>query len=231
MQSGDHPMYASHDSYDDQLNRGLSISGNDKAYFAKARVHLLTGLWRGTSAPKRVLDFGAGDGSTLEILREAFPAAHLVAAEPSPDARRAALQRATDAGADIIDPGTLGEFEPFDLIYLNGVVHHVLERERRTMLAWLASLCSPIGQIVVFENNPWNPGARLVMRRIPFDKGVEMVYPKTLREAFSKAGFTVIESGSLFFFPRSATATPRIEQLLRRTMVGAQFYCSASARS
>ena len=36
----------------------------------------------------------------------------------------------------------------------------------------------PAGYFALFENNPWNPGARLVMRRIPFDRDAIMLSPR-----------------------------------------------------
>lgn len=229
-QSDEHPMYASHLSYDDQLNRGLRLSGSGKDYFATARIAMLGELWHRQEHPVRVLDFGAGDGSTLPLLRQTFPAAHLVAVEPSAAARGVAAEKAAPICADVIDPRDLSGEGTFDLIHLNGVVHHVPPPERDALIARLASLCSVDGLVVVFENNPWNPGARLVMRRIPFDKDVVMVWPHQLRNAFIRAGLTSLSRGSIFFFPRSATAAPRVEKALRRTMAGAQYYYAASAR-
>lgn len=227
MAQSDDPMYTSHVNYEDQLNKGLKLAGDTKEYFAKGRVTLLRTLWLHRRDPIRILDFGSGDGSTLPYLRAAFPSAHLVAAEPSPVARGVAAVVAAEVGAKVVEPRTMGDLAPYDLVYVNGVLHHVPPSGRPALMTLLASICSTGGRLVIFENNPWNPGARLVMRRIPFDRGTVMVWPHQLRKALRSVGFDDVVLGSLFFFPHSAASAPMVETTLRRTLFGAQYFCSA----
>ena len=37
------------------------------------------------------------------------------------------------------------------------------------------------GVLALFENNPWNPGTRLVMKRIPFDRNAQTISPRAGR--------------------------------------------------
>src|SRR5438477_7610171 len=58
--------YAQH--YDDALNRGLAATGEAKDYFARGRIQWLSRcLQKLSEQPKRILDFGCGDGSTSEF--------------------------------------------------------------------------------------------------------------------------------------------------------------------
>src|SRR5688572_11250612 len=52
------------EDYDGALNEGLSVSGEDKAYFARGRVdHLAKVIARLGARPAKVMDFGCGTGS------------------------------------------------------------------------------------------------------------------------------------------------------------------------
>jgi hypothetical protein len=40
-----------------------------------------------------------------------------------------------------------------------------------------AGFVAAAGMLALFENNPWNPGARMVMARIPFDRDAVTLSP------------------------------------------------------
>jgi hypothetical protein len=64
----------------------------------------------------------------------------------------------------------LPQLEPFDLCYINGVFHHIHAGERQQTLLMIRELLTQGAHLALFENNPWNPGTRMVMRRIPVDR-------------------------------------------------------------
>ena len=72
----------------------------------------------------------------------------------------------------------------FPLVYCNGVFHHVPPAQRPAVVRLVRDSLEPGGLFALWDNNPWNPGARLVMRRIPFDRGAVML---SAREARSEA--------------------------------------------
>ena len=71
--------------------------------------------------------------------------------------------------------------------------------------------------------NPWNPGTRLVMRRIPFDRDAKLLSPPHARELLTRAGFNVLRTDFLFLFPRVLSALRPPEGRLARFPVGAQY--------
>ena len=88
----------------------------------------------------------------------------------------------------------------------------------------LASL-SPGGFFGLFENNPWNPGTRLVMSRIPFDRGARTLSPRSARALLSSCGFRSIgRTRYLFFFPGPLRWLRFTEPHLRRAPLGAQYW-------
>lgn len=59
------------EAYDRALAEGLSVSGEDKTYFAQGRTAWLEKCLRPLSArPRAVLDFGCGTGSGVPFLLE-----------------------------------------------------------------------------------------------------------------------------------------------------------------
>ena len=66
------------------------------------------------------------------------------------------------------------------------------------------------GRLLAFwENNPWNPGTRYVMSRIPFDRDAVTLTAPEARRMLSAGGFEMLRMDFLFIFPGcSLAATP-----------------------
>ena len=112
--------------------------------------------------------------------------------------------------------------------YLNGVLHHVYPSRRPAVMRALLDALVPGGLLAVFENNPWNPGARMVMRRIPFDRAAVPLSPREARWVIGAAGFRVLSLRSLFYFPRLLAFLRPAERLLARVPLGAQYWVLAA---
>jgi SAM-dependent methyltransferase len=111
----------------------------------------------------------------------------------------------------------------YDLCYVNGVFHHIPPRERRDALALIRRVLRPGGLLALFENNPWNVGARMVMARIPFDRDAHMLSPRLTATLLREEGFEILHTGSLFFFPRALKVLRCLERPLGPTRLGAQY--------
>src|SRR5262245_24806909 len=72
-------------SYDDVLQNALSISGENKNYFASGRIRWLKkSLEQISYQPLSVLDFGCGTGSSVSILRDICGIDRVVGVDISP---------------------------------------------------------------------------------------------------------------------------------------------------
>lgn len=167
-------------AYDAELQQGLALSGEDKTYFARGRLAWLAGQLpaRGLPTPRRILDYGCGGGDTTLQLARQWPAARVVGCDPS-ETLIAAARRADHAGrCEFLPPAALPRGEPpFDLVYCNGVFHHIPAAEQPAALAWIHARLAPAGIFSLWENNSWSPAARWVMSRIPFDRDAVMLAP------------------------------------------------------
>ena len=137
-----------------------------------------------------------------------------------------------------VDPrlrfSTMSDLPPsgqFDVAYCNGVFHHVEPDERLEALAYIHRSLAEGGVFGFWENNPWNPGTRLVMRRIPFDRDAKLISPPRARQLLTRAGFDVLGTDFLFLFPRVLAALRPLEARLARLPAGAQYMVLARKTS
>jgi 2-polyprenyl-6-hydroxyphenyl methylase/3-demethylubiquinone-9 3-methyltransferase len=109
---------------------------------------------------KRILEIGSGDGSFGERLVKAFPDATYVGIDVAEttgrlyrgDPARATFRAITSSDLIAEDP------EPFDLVTIVDVVHHVPEELRIPILADAAKLTAPGGMVAVKD---WERGRGL----------------------------------------------------------------------
>ncbi len=217
------------EDYDAMLDEGIRLSGEDKSWFIDERLRWLAEELPVGLAPTRILDFACGTGDTTAALAAAYPVAEVVGT----DLAAAAVERARSVhGADRVrfHAGADLPAGPFDLCYVNGAFHHIPADEQPAVLAALRGALRPGGWLALFENNPWNPGARLVMRRIPFDRDAVMLSVPTARRRVRDAGFAEVRPAtSRFWFPRSLAVLRPAERFVRRVPGGAQYLVLARA--
>ncbi|MFH1023612.1 MAG: methyltransferase domain-containing protein [Planctomycetota bacterium] len=211
--------------YDAQWRRGLSVSGEDREYFARERVAWFEGrLSRRGGRPAAVLDYGCGTGITEPFLRTLPGVARVTAVDPSEELlARASAEHPLDGVAYV----PLGGWRPegnVDLVYCSGVFHHVPPPEWPATADRLARALRPGGWLSFWENSPWSPVARYVMRRIPFDRDAVMISPAVARRMFQEAGFDVARAEFRFIFPRFLRGLRWLEGGLCRMPFGAQYH-------
>jgi SAM-dependent methyltransferase len=212
--------------------QGLAISGESKDFFARGRIRRLKDWWLATGrpAPRRIIDYGCGIGDVTVLLAEGCPSAELLGLDPSSEciarARRECRNSRIQFSA-LSDVGTAGSAAA-DLVHTNGVVHHVAPAQRKALFEALRRSVVPGGVVTVFENNPLNPGTRLVMARIPFDRGASPVSSWAVRRLVNDAGLVPLLTVYLFYFPRFLKWLRPLERLLERVPLGAQYGVFAS---
>jgi SAM-dependent methyltransferase len=109
------------------------------------------------SRPKRILEIGCGDGAFAQRLCEVYPEAEYLGIDVSPapgrlfrgDPTRARFR--SGLSSDLVSEGP----QPFDLVAIVDVVHHVREPMRVPILADAAKLVAPGGLVAVKD---WERG-------------------------------------------------------------------------
>jgi SAM-dependent methyltransferase len=211
-------------TYDAALNKGLSLSGESKDYFARERVRWLAGRLADLGVrASLVLDYGCGTGGTSPELLERLQPRAVVGVDASHESLEVARKEHADTRLRF---DAMNELEPsgqFDVAYCNGVFHHIEPDQRLGALAYIHRALAAGGVFGFWENNPWNPGTRLVMRRIPFDRDAKLLSAPRARQLLTRAGFEVLRTDFAFFFPRSLAALRPLEARLASIPAGAQY--------
>lgn len=205
------------DEYEAMLNQGIRLSGEGMLFFLEGRLGLHQRRLQGRPILK-ILDFGCGLGYASKRLREIYPQAQITGADTSARALEGAELRNGGPGIRFLRVSDLpAEPAEFDLCYVSGVFHHIPEPDRPQAVQLIQGLLKTGGSLALFENNPWNFGARMVMARIPFDRGAKMLSPMLSASLMRRAGFQIRSADSIFYFPRSLRllrpAEPYLSQL------------------
>jgi SAM-dependent methyltransferase len=221
---GAEPLFDEPERYEQMLGRGLVLSGERRDYFARGRLDELERRLPAGRRPASVLDFGCGTGETAALLAERYAGARVVGVDASAAALDSARRRLAGGRVEFVAPGAPAAAGPFDLVYVNGVFHHVPVPERVATAAELRHRLAADGLLALFENNPWNPGARWVMRRIPFDRDAVMLSPREAAACLSAAGLEPLgRASTLFYFPRWLRPLRFLERRLAGWPFGAQY--------
>jgi SAM-dependent methyltransferase len=210
--------------YDKALAQGISISGEDKSYFAEGRVKILRGcLADESAAPGVVLDFGCGTGQATPFLLSGLGASRVIGVDISEGQLDVARR---DFGSARASFQQLQEFRPageIDIAFCNGVFHHIPVGERAAMAGYVFRSLRPGGMFALWENNPWNPATHIVMRRIPFDRNAIMLSAPEARRLLRAAGFDIVSVRFAFVFPRALRWLRPIEPLVAGVPLGTQY--------
>jgi len=212
------------EDYDSALARGLSVSGEDKRYFARGRVAWLSKQLNTLGEkPKSVMDFGCGTGSATPYLLELLGVETVIGVEVSSKSIDVAKRI---YGSDRVRFMALEEHQPveqLDVVLCNGVFHHMPLDKRAESVEYIHRSLRPGGLFALWENNPWNPATQYVMSRCPFDKGAITLTPPEARRLARAAGFTILRTDFLFIFPRMLSWFRGIEPLVSRLPLGTQY--------
>jgi trans-aconitate methyltransferase len=170
---------------------------------------------------RSILDFGCGTGNGIQFLDEAFQPEELFGVDTSEESLAHARSRFPKAV--FRKPSSLAEETQFDLAYCNGVFHHIPLDARVEVVRYLYSHVKPGGYFAFWENNPWNPGTRYVMSRIPFDHDAITLSIPAAKSILTEGGFRILRVETKFYFPRVLAWFRVLEPWLASLPLGAQY--------
>ena len=209
--------------YDSALQRGISISGEDKLFFARGRVSWLKKCLDAAGAnPRLILDFGCGTGSAAPFLLDLI-GSRLIGLDPSEKSLQQARTANDPERTEFFPPSGYQPSGSVDLAFCSGVFHHVEPDARRDWLRYIFDSLRDGGFFAFWENNPWNPGARIVMRRTPFHRDAKAITPAEARRMLKRAGFHVLRTDFLFIFPHFLRWFRPLEPFAAPLPLGAQY--------
>jgi SAM-dependent methyltransferase len=212
------------DSYDTDLERALSIGGEGKDYYARRRVDWLAAhLQHRNYTCRKAIDFGCGIGDTTLLLRESLEITSIFGLDVSVRSLELAHRRYASSVCKFFTFDQYSPQEDADLVYCNGVFHHIPLAERNSAVDFIFRSLRPGGFFAFWENNPWNIGTRYVMSRCVFDGDAIPLAPPEAARLVMRRGFQVVERSFLFFFPKLLSFCRPMERHLSGVPLGAQY--------
>jgi SAM-dependent methyltransferase len=214
--------YAS--SYKKALARGLSVTGESSAFFARGRVAWLARRLREMAErPRKLLDFGCGTGVAVPFFLELLRVESVIGIDSSMNSLTVARDACARTSARFLLPGEYTPNGEMDIAFTNGVFHHIPPRDREQTTRYIFRALRPDGLLAFWENNPWNPGTRYVMWRIPFDRDAVPLWPSQAKTLLRESGFEILLTDFLFLFPRFLRRLRWLEPHLARWPFGGQY--------
>lgn len=214
-------------NYESTLQEGLSVSGESANYFALGRMRWLRKQiekMRGQAQTiVSAMDFGCGTGNSVEYLLSELNVHHVVGIDTSEQSLVIARQRYSPTQTVFMTVGAYTNASSLDLAFCNGVFHHIPLDNRADAAGFLFRSLKPGGLLSFWENNPWNPGTRIVMSRIPFDRDAITLSIPESKQLLRHAGFEIIQVDTCFYFPRLLRWLRPLESQLSRLPFGAQY--------
>jgi SAM-dependent methyltransferase len=212
------------EEYEEALGQGLSITGEDKDYFAEGRVRWLKGCLKELKdQPRTIMDYGCGTGSTSLLFRKIIGSESEVGVDTSPKLLERARQSYGNERRQFFLIDQYQPAEKIDLVFCNGVFHHIPYQERAAAALYIHRSLRPGGVFAFWENNPWNPATRYVMSRIPFDRDAVTLSPAAGKRLLKRVGFEILRTDFLFVFPRLLKWLRWIEPKISRLPFGGQY--------
>jgi SAM-dependent methyltransferase len=211
------------ETYDDRLNDALAASGENKEFFARGRVHWLARcLQEFQQGSRSVLDYGCGTGDTTVLLREILNSESVLGLDVSTRSLEQARRKHGSACRFLTFPEYTPD-ESMDVVYCNGVFHHIPPTERVESVKYIFRCLRPGGVFALWENNPWNPGTQYVMHRCDFDRDAVKISPLEAPRLLAGGGLEILRIDYRFFFPHALRALRPLEAFLAWLPLGGQY--------
>jgi 2-polyprenyl-3-methyl-5-hydroxy-6-metoxy-1,4-benzoquinol methylase len=211
-------------SYNNLLNQETRFFSSNEEYFARYKVEIVR--QQVSSSVNRLLEYGCGIGRNIPFLQQAFSGAEIVGSDISNASLDVA--RRDNMGVDFVQEcGDVTSMEPFDLIFVAGVFHHVPLELRPQVTRTLFERLSPGGTLFVFEHNPFNPVTRRIVSNCPYDEDAVLLKPSELIKLLVQAGFSVQRKAYCLFVPSKLSLLARLESRLGWLPLGGQYWIQA----
>lgn len=213
------------DNYNSLLRESTCFFTESEAYFAKYKVDIIRRVV--PVSTKRLLEYGCGIGRNIPYLLRAFPDATITGSDIS----AASLEIACKENPGIeffIEQTDTASGDPFEVIIIAGVFHHIPVNERPAVMKTLFQRLAPGGTIVIFEHNPFNPVTRKIFNDCPYDRDAVLLKPSELKKLLEDAVLSMRRSAYCLFVPPSLAALFPLEAKLAWLPLGGQYWVKAT---
>lgn len=210
--------------YETLFQPWLRIAGASREYFARSRLSWLSYVLREQDiTPKRVMDFGCGTGMSLSLLANILSAEQVIGLDPSEESLAVARESIGSKPWQLATPANYLPQQDLDVVFCNGVFHHIPETEQAAAINYVYRCLRPGGLFAMWENNPWNPIHAFAMKHSEIDENAVPLPPPASRRLIRSESFELIRTDYLFFFPGYFSWLHPLEKWLIKVPLGAQY--------
>lgn len=207
----------------------IAASGEAPEYFAAYKIRDLHDLCMAAGLSgrvRRILDFGAGIGTSVDHMRQRFASAELTCVDVSLKSLHIGAGRFGEQANFLAFDGRRLPFADgaFDCVFSACVFHHIEPALHVGILAELRRVLRPGGLIAIYEHNPLNPLTVQAVRTCEFDDNAILLRAGQLKARLAAAGFAQPAVRYRVFFPRALRALRPLERWLQWLPLGAQYY-------
>jgi SAM-dependent methyltransferase len=211
-------------AYEALFTPWLKIAGASREYFARSRLNWLSCLLHEQEiAPRRVMDFGCGTGISLSLLADILEAEQVIGLDTSEESLAVARESVGSRSVQLATPAKYLPQQDLDLVFCNGVFHHIPVAERPAAVDYVYRCLRPGGMFALWENNPWNPFHSFAMKHSKIDENAIPLPPSESHQLVGSERFRVIRTDYLFFFPGYFSWLHPLEKWLIKVPLGAQY--------
>jgi ubiquinone/menaquinone biosynthesis C-methylase UbiE len=213
------------ESYDDEVNRAISFSGQKVESFTRAKADdLLRTIASHFGSPHRLslLDVGCGIGNYHPLL------APIVGSVSGVDVSGACVAKAKERNPTVSYVAYDGDHLPypdqqFDVTFCICVLHHVPPRRWPQFVGEMRRVTRGGGMVVVYEHNPNNPLTCKVVRDCAFDRDAVLLTMTQMRQLLTAAGCANVATRSILTLPPIGGFIGRLNDLFAKLPLGSQY--------
>ena len=219
----DFDRYAS--GYVDDVDRSVSFTGRNSAFYARRKVELLEEIVQQGSRSLEglsLLDVGCGTGTTDRLLARRVRSLHGV--DVSAEMLVKARQNVPEAQFSWYDGATLPfDDGSFDVVVAICVLHHVPLSQRDRVVSEMVRVCRSEGFVAVFEHNPYNPLTRHAVNTCELDRDAVLLPPRETFELLQQSACIEPEHRHYLFSPLGGRSGRSLDRHLRKIPLGGQY--------
>jgi len=211
--------------YEDSVDRSVSFTGRDSAFYARRKVEILEDIVRpglGSLQGLNLLDVGCGTGTTDRYLAPRVRRLHGV--DISEEMLVKAQRNVPKAEFSWYDGEKLPfDDESFDVVTAICVLHHVPVSKRFKVVSEMVRVARPGGVVAVFEHNPYNPLTRYAVNTCELDEDAILLSSRETIELLKESADTEPEFRHFLFSPLGGAVGCSLDRHLRRVPLGGQY--------
>jgi len=213
------------DNYEQSISPWVRITGENIEFYAQSRIKWVAKQLKEMGLhPQMIMDFGCGVGLAIPFLLEEFGSdAKIIGVDVSSDSLEIARSKYASRSINFQSLDNYTPNQSVDLVYCNGVFHHIPFNERDGAVNYVRDSLRPSGLFALWENNPWNLFTRYNMAHAGIDRNAVPINAPYATRLVTANGFKLLKMRYFFIFPAFLRFLRLLEPLVSQLPMGAQY--------